>query len=630
MLPAGTQLGHYRVLNLIKRGGMGEVYRAEDMVIPRQVAIKVVQSEPTLYPNSIASQDAARLFNREMTAIARLDHPNILPLIDFAEQSIDESQITYMVMPLRSEGSLTDWLRRKASDDLLPIGLVGEFIRQAASGLGHAHSHGLIHQDVKPSNFLVRLREEQLDHPDLQLADFGIARITGTSKSSTNVRGTLEYMAPEQLEGHAVPASDQYALAIMAYELLTGRVPFTGMPAQVIAQHARAIPPAPSSINPQVPQLLDAVILRALEKDPGRRFPSMAAFSDAYNLALQGQSDSGQNKQNDSSTDHLSSEYVPTKRMRNNAGSYGQNKVNQHWKPASIATVAIIGLVVLILLIGGISIAIARTGHGVVVNPSPQNTIITPQVHTDATSQANGLASQANATATALANVPLPTPTPAPVTFPTLASTYLGRLDHQNTNMQANISLTNIMQKQDSINGYFKVGLPLFGSGPFDGHISSSGSLQFTVTSNDGSDVSINFTGTLASDGLLSGSYTSNKGDSGQWRANTNSSPTVYPTLYNRYAGSYVNNTTGGTGTLIINLSSMSADGNFSGTMSAQGQGTGTITGRVDSNNGISFVFAPPGSISFTFTGTIAANNSLNGMYIATSGATGKWQAAQA
>ncbi|GAC1506492.1 MAG: hypothetical protein NVS2B12_21040 [Ktedonobacteraceae bacterium] len=154
--------------------------------------------------------------------------------------------------------------------------------------------------------------------------------------------------------------------------------------------------------------------------------------------------------------------------------------------------------------------------------------------------------------------------------------------------------------------------------------------MQFTVTSNDGSDVSINFTGTLASDGLLSGSYTSNKGDSGQWRANTNSSPTVYPTLYNRYAGSYVNNTTGGTGTLIINLSSMSADGNFSGTMSAQGQGTGTITGRVDSNNGISFVFAPPGSISFTFTGTIAANNSLNGIYIATSGATGKWQAAQA
>ena len=191
--------------------------------------------------------------------------------------------ITYLVMPYRPEGSLALWLRQRSDPEHsagIPLHTqdVVHIISQAAEALQHAHDHQIIHQDVKPANFLIRSNQENPNRPDLLLTDFGIARLTTTTSSTSHsVRGTPTYMAPEQLEGHAVPATDQYALAIMAYELLTGRPPFQGGLGQVMYQHLQAQPAPPSTFNPQLPADVDTVLLHALAKKPEERFRAISA-----------------------------------------------------------------------------------------------------------------------------------------------------------------------------------------------------------------------------------------------------------------------------------------------------------------------------------------------------------------
>jgi eukaryotic-like serine/threonine-protein kinase len=284
----GLKLGHYQLLYLIGSGGMGEVYLAEDARLYRQVAIKVIRSEVSSYPNAVANQDAARLFQREAKAIAMLDHPHILPLFDFGEEFVNGSQYTYLVMPFRQEGSLANWLHQRSDANLLSVGDVEHLIRQAADALQYAHNHQIIHQDVKPSNFLIRGNPANSDRPDLLLTDFGVAKLsTATSSVSHSVRGTPTYMAPEQWSGNAVVATDQYALAVMAYELLTGRPPFQGSPLQMMYLHTQQQPQPPSSLNPQIPVDMDTVLLCALSKSPEARFASISAFANAFSQALQ-------------------------------------------------------------------------------------------------------------------------------------------------------------------------------------------------------------------------------------------------------------------------------------------------------------------------------------------------------
>jgi len=284
----GLQLGHYLLLHLIGSGGMGEVYLAEDMRIHRQVAIKIVRAEKVLYPDANATKEATRLFQREMRAIISLDHQHILPLYDFGEEMVNKAILTYMVMPYRKEGSLADWLQQRGSSVLLSPQDVGYFLQQAASALQHAHNRQIIHQDVKPSNFLIHSNEEQPDRPDLLLADFGVAKFTSaTSDTSHAIRGTPTYMAPEQWNGEPLPATDQYALAIMAYELLTGRPPFQGPPLRMMNLHATMPPQPPSMFNSRIPGTLDAVLLRALAKKPEDRFPTISLFAQAFQQASQ-------------------------------------------------------------------------------------------------------------------------------------------------------------------------------------------------------------------------------------------------------------------------------------------------------------------------------------------------------
>lgn len=283
----GKQLGRYRLLNLIGSGNMGEVYLADDVQLHRQVAIKVTRAEATSYPDTEAIREATRLFQREARAVALLDHPHILPLFDYGEENVNGATLTYMVMPLRQEGSLASWLQKRGGSALLSPQEVVYFIRQAADALQHAHDHQITHQDIKPSNFLIRSKKEDPEHPDLLLADFGVAKFTmATTGTSRTIRGTPAYMAPEQWEGHTSPATDQYGLAVMAYELLTGCVPFQGSMGQVMYQHFQVPPRPPSQLNPRLSPQVDEVLLRALAKHAEDRFASVAAFARALQLAL--------------------------------------------------------------------------------------------------------------------------------------------------------------------------------------------------------------------------------------------------------------------------------------------------------------------------------------------------------
>ncbi len=284
----GQSLGRYFLVSLLGSGGMGDVYIAMDSTVNRQVAIKVIRAEVSPFPDPDASREAARLFQREVKAIAGLDHPHILPLYDYGEITLSGTILTYMVMPYRQEGTLATWLSQSGNHHSLSPITIASILLQAASALQYAHDRQIVHQDVKPSNFLIRKDEQNPDLPYLQLADFGVAKFTSTTTSaSQSIRGTPAYMAPEQWEGNPVFATDQYALAIMAYELLTGRTPFQGGITQVMYQHLTVQPQPPSVYNPHIPADVNEVVLHALAKKPESRFRTISAFANAFQQAVQ-------------------------------------------------------------------------------------------------------------------------------------------------------------------------------------------------------------------------------------------------------------------------------------------------------------------------------------------------------
>src|SRR5437764_1409627 len=171
---------------------------------------------------------------------------------------------------------------------MISLAEIAHILSQAASALQHAHDRGIIHRDVKPSNFLIVSGKNQPDHLDVQLADFGVAKfMNAISSKSQTIRGTPIYMAPEQWRGDAVPATDQYALAVMVYELLTGRPPFQGTNQQeIFYKHTYVQPEPPSRLNPHIPVGTDAVLMRALAKDPKDRYAAVVDFAQAFQQAL--------------------------------------------------------------------------------------------------------------------------------------------------------------------------------------------------------------------------------------------------------------------------------------------------------------------------------------------------------
>ncbi len=262
----GTSLGRYQLLGRLGRGGMSEVYLAYDERANRNVALKVVSS---------SQSDYLERFQREAEAIIRLHHDHILPAYDFG----DQEPWHYLVMPNIEHGTLRDRLDKGA----LSLEDAGEMLDQIASALQTAHNNGIIHRDIKPSNILMR------DDHYAYLADFGLAKAMegGSELTQTGaLLGTPEYMSPDLADGPATTSSDIYALGVVLYQMITGRVPFTGeTPVAVYMKHVREQPLPPSFYNPDIPHSVDQVVLRALEKDPRRRYQSPQELAEAFEQA---------------------------------------------------------------------------------------------------------------------------------------------------------------------------------------------------------------------------------------------------------------------------------------------------------------------------------------------------------
>lgn len=281
----GQQLEHYQVLRLIGQGSMGEVYLAEDTQTLRQVAIKVIHNGFQADPDEAALAEAFDAFQREMKMISQFDHAHILPYYHFDKLNTDDGLLFYMVMRYYADGSLTDWLGKRGSD-LLTIQDVGHVIAPVASALQLAHDYGITHGAVKPSNLLVALSNDHPAYPDLLLGDFSLSAALAPILPDTNaVRGNYAYMAPEQWQGQTVPATDQYSLAIVVYQLLTGEAPFKGPVQELAHQQLSSVPEMPGKLNTHVSAAIDAVVSRALSKDIDERFSSIQDFALALRQA---------------------------------------------------------------------------------------------------------------------------------------------------------------------------------------------------------------------------------------------------------------------------------------------------------------------------------------------------------
>ncbi|MBN2554624.1 MAG: protein kinase [Anaerolineales bacterium] len=265
----GKKINQYHILKTIGHGGVASVFLAYDEHKGREVALKIL-------PPSALDENVRTRFRREAELLFKLNHPNIVQVLDYG--LFDGT--AYLVLPYFENGTLKDRL------DQGPLSLQegARVIGQLASALQCAHDEGIIHRDVKPSNILFDQQGNAL------LSDFGFAHLMDGSVNLTGsaMVGTPSYMSPEQIHGEALsPQTDQYALGVILYEISTGSLPYTAdSPMAVAIKHATEPVPRPALVNPNLPTSVERVILKALAKEPIKRFPSIQALNDAFQNAL--------------------------------------------------------------------------------------------------------------------------------------------------------------------------------------------------------------------------------------------------------------------------------------------------------------------------------------------------------
>src|SRR6266566_3849282 len=263
----GQHLGNYRLLRFLGRGSFGDVYLGEHEHEHTMAAVKVVQARLT-------AEDLKEFIN-ETSVTFRLKHPNIAQLLDFG---VSADGTPFLVMAYAANGTLR---QRHLKGTRLPLETIVSYVKQVAAALQYAHDKRLIHRDVKPENILLGPNNE------VWLSDFGIASVAHSSRSLNTERsgGTVPYMAPEQIQGRPRPASDQYALGIIAYEWLCGERPFTGTAIEIAMQHALTPPPSLRGKGPTISVEVEQVVMTALAKDPKQRFASVQSFATALEQA---------------------------------------------------------------------------------------------------------------------------------------------------------------------------------------------------------------------------------------------------------------------------------------------------------------------------------------------------------
>lgn len=503
----GQQLGNYRLVRLLGRGGFAEVYLGEHIYLKSQAAIKVLHTQ-------LANEDM-ETFLSEARTLAILVHPHIVRVLDFGL----EGNTPFIVMDYAPNGTLR---QRYPKGTQLPLPIIVDYVKQVADALQYAHNLKVIHRDVKPENMLIGRNNEIL------LSDFGIAIVAQSSRYSINseMAGTIAYMAPEQIQSHPRPASDQYALGIVVYEWLSGQRPFQGSFTEIAAKQAMVPPPPLREKVPAISPAVEQVMQIALEKDPSRRFANVSVFA----LALEQASGVGQSSSlsgRDSVLDESSrATFVPPSQQSSSPATIITPSNRPQQPSITPITPFYVSEASTPLSSGGTSPILSNTttrkkgtrfgmilglvglfvlGFLIVALVFSARTFFTASPTPVATSP---IVATAPPTATLpLSPTVVPSPTVVQSVYPNIAGNYTGSVHNTYADIYSTMSLS-INQDQGSISGQFTVANPLQGSGPFAGNIFTNSTFSFLVRSND-TTAPILFQGTLQADGSLSGTYCS-------------------------------------------------------------------------------------------------------------------------